>query len=1031
MSAFSAQDFARWFESIHGYEPYAWQVRLVERILTGQKGLETENAGWPDVLDLPTGSGKTTAIDIAIYTQAADIHHAPRRIVYVVDRRAIVRQTTVHVNKIQAALLHPQGEVQERVATALRTRMAHGTPDRPPLLVAELRGGIPLDDGWASEPDIPAVLISTVDQVGSRLLFRGYGVSPRMRPIHAGLLGNDCLWLLDEVHLSRPFALTLSQLKAMQEQCFAGGIPVRNGLVQMSATPVDRSAKHFFQLDPVEDLEGNPRLRSRVKAKKHAILKELKLQGATRPEDTMIARIPKEAKQLVGKVIGVIVNRVETAVKVARGIREIDPTARVITLTGRMRPLERDAVWAEVDAYARAGRDRQADTQRVYIVSTQTIEAGADLDFDGMVTEIASMDALVQRAGRVDRRGELSERGEPASITIVWSKQHIRSKYQDPVYGDALLKTWTLLNDRHGADSFDMGPSTDAIGTADQRQDCSSPEVKTTRLAPHHLDALSQTYPEPVTQPEVAYHLHGVQESRAEVSVIWRGEMPSTWASEGAATGVTTQGVPDPGEVKTLIDQLLACPPRNTEAIALPLPAFLAWAKRQQERIRTSMQVVDIADVDRYVPKVDRDQQAQEARELARIGDAVRVLRWRGEESALVPLTEIRNGDTLIVPLDWGGIREGNWDSEATDRVEDLGDLAQFRRALDYAGSAPTIRLSGWFGWPSGSPKPAGSDSTLGANTRSQLRDRLMAITAYLQNLSSRHEDLSPARQALLSRFIPKRVSINERVGRDHVLVGGEEATHDGDTSESLAYYLVIGEPLDTKGDETKPLIFETDGTDTSASLIGQALTLDQHSDDVATEAIGYANSLGIEPLGEALRLAGSFHDIGKADPRFQVVLHGGDEVSAAMSEQYLAKSQASPRNGAHALAILEQSGYPQGTRHEMLSLALIENLPAGTVGDADLVKHLVVTHHGYCRPLPPRQIGSVSLPVSVTREGLSMEATTSHGLDDISAGIPERFWQMTDRFGWYGLAWLEAILRLADHRASAMRAVPSVKKGA
>lgn len=143
MSTYSPEDFAEWFESIHGFTPYPWQTRLVRDILNGQQDGAHTNAGWADVLDLPTGAGKTSAIDIAIYTQAADPINAPRRIVYVVDRRAIVSQTTNHVKSIQKALVSPHGEVQTRVAASLRSRMAHQHPDRAPLHVAELREGHP------------------------------------------------------------------------------------------------------------------------------------------------------------------------------------------------------------------------------------------------------------------------------------------------------------------------------------------------------------------------------------------------------------------------------------------------------------------------------------------------------------------------------------------------------------------------------------------------------------------------------------------------------------------------------------------------------------------------------------------------------------------------------------------------------------------------------------------------------------------------------------------------------------------------
>lgn len=57
------------------------------------------------------------------------------------------------------------------------------------LHVSTMRGGMPLETAWARSPIQPTVCLATVDQLGSRLLFRGYGVSPKMAPIHAGLAG--------------------------------------------------------------------------------------------------------------------------------------------------------------------------------------------------------------------------------------------------------------------------------------------------------------------------------------------------------------------------------------------------------------------------------------------------------------------------------------------------------------------------------------------------------------------------------------------------------------------------------------------------------------------------------------------------------------------------------------------------------------------------------------------------------------------------------------------------------------------------
>ena len=213
-------DFAAFFRDVHGDEPFPWQQRLTNLVLSEGK--------WPEVIDLPTGSGKTAVLDTAVFAMAVQPAVSPRRVVFVIDRRIVVDQVHQRAQRLKEQI----SKGSTPILKAVRARLAR-LSDGDPLGVAALRGGIPLDAEWTHRPDQPWVLVSTVDQFGSRLLFRGYGVSPGMRPIHAGLAGNDCLVILDEVHLSTAFAQTLNHVARLASD----RLPRRFVTVEMSATP--------------------------------------------------------------------------------------------------------------------------------------------------------------------------------------------------------------------------------------------------------------------------------------------------------------------------------------------------------------------------------------------------------------------------------------------------------------------------------------------------------------------------------------------------------------------------------------------------------------------------------------------------------------------------------------------------------------------------------------------------------------------------------------------------------------------------
>ncbi len=158
----SVEDFEAFHVAVHGYSPFGWQSRLVRHVV--------DQRAWPRVLDLPTGSGKTSCIDIALFALALDgdeptSRWCPRRIAMVVDRRIVVDQVAERGRKLLRALTTAGGsQVLAEVEKRLRKLSKDG---EEPLGVFTLRGGMPKDDGWARTPDQPLILASTVDQLGS------------------------------------------------------------------------------------------------------------------------------------------------------------------------------------------------------------------------------------------------------------------------------------------------------------------------------------------------------------------------------------------------------------------------------------------------------------------------------------------------------------------------------------------------------------------------------------------------------------------------------------------------------------------------------------------------------------------------------------------------------------------------------------------------------------------------------------------------------------------------------------------------
>ncbi len=955
--------FPEYFRELHRKDdrskppdPFPWQRRLVNRVAA--------TGGWPSLLDLPTGSGKTAALDAAVFLLALR-DDQPRRVVFVVDRRIVVHQAAQRAEHIAMRLQKARGGVLFEVAKRLRDLAGLG-PNQPPLEYAELRGGIVRDNDWARRPDVPTVIVSTVDQVGSRLLFRGYGVSNGMRPVHAGLLGNDVLYLLDEVHLARPFAETVDAIRHRCRPPKDARLPDRFSVVELSATP-SRPLGDVLTLG--DDDRETPVLARRLNASKPARVKLVKVSGSDKAKHRaeLASEAAGEARKLLegtgARTVGVVVNRVDTAAQVHRLLDEqgID----TVLLTGRMRPLDRDRLLGEYRERLYTGRTRDGNAVPLVLVATQAIEAGADIDLDGLVTECAPLDALVQRFGRVDRAGDCAASGHPAASVILATSADVTATAEDPVYGDRLRLIWAWLKDR----PLDFGINAFTIDVT-KRKELSSEPDPAPYLMPGHLDRWVQTSAKPDADPDPAHWLHGVQSDSPEVNVVWRAD-------------VLPEALRAPDAARRLASLVALCPPGSSEAMSLPLHAVRAWLNGLNSDDSAAPSFSDTT--------LDRTAEAESAESPSAFAPA---LSWQEDDSVVVTTPgAIHAGSTLVVPATYGGIRADNWDPTTRGDVSDLGTAVQANqraRAVLRLHSALAVEV----------PVPEPNTEDLDYE----------AVTNWLDEMASQIKGSDPR--------LPEVVEVlRKSTAKEKNVIRMEIAPARQDSEEPVQMFVVLSRRRvavlnprrESAGADSEPA---------TSSFLGAEVLLRDHLSDVQ----GWARQLGEAcrfPIAivEDLALAGWLHDLGKVDPRFQLILRGGDVVSGPA----LAKSvvpAADYRRRRHAEQVAR---YPRGTRHELASVALVERdrKLQDQANDWNLVLHLIASHHGYARPVVPVSFEDAPQQLRAELDGRVLEASSDHGLLRLDSGVPQRFWRCVRRYGWYGLAWLAAVLRLADHRAS------------
>lgn len=961
--------FSTFFEALWGYEPFPWQAMLAERVAKGR---------WPLALDLPTAAGKTTCIDVAVYAMACQSKNpvvertAPRRIWFVVDRRIVVdeafdRATTI-ASKLCAATDGPLKEIAERLLQVGGTKH--------PLAVARLRGGILRDDSWGRLPSQPAVITSTVDQLGSRIMFRGYGRSNLAAPIFAGLAAHDSLVVLDEAHCSVPFLQTLRSIDTYRGEAWAES-PLKTpfAFTILSATPPqDIPDNAIFPGLEKEEALDHPELQKRLNASKDAELVLVK-SGRIKKEDPLIARATERAisyiKQGDKRRIAVIVNRVHTAEELARTLNEkVGEVADVVLLTGRIRSFERDRLVKRWKPFLKA-RSPEDPEKPILLISTQCIEVGADFSFDALVTECASLDALRQRFGRLNRMGRPGS--APAAIFI--REQDAKDSEADPIYGAALSKTWELLNQKAKTGdetgerktiNFGFTALDAALEDVEDLSSYAAPKPDAPVLLPAHLDLLCQTAPTPHPDPDIQLYLHGKDRGSPEVQIIWRSDLSER-------------------HTQSWIETVALCPPASGEMLSVPLYRFRNWLAKS-----------DVADDD-----ADVEGSASGASEVS-VEHVRSFLIWRGRDRSNLSrsVKDIRSNDVIALPASYKltGLGQATCEQGFGENALDLWELAHIAAGHPSALRIHRAVFKPWLACP-----PLNNLVTMAEDPAWEPKILQQAIDDVIAYEPS--TDDAPAKPP--SWFVDLLRAARDGSFVDHPSCG----------------VIVLNRRKQHSRRISEPDLFADDDDLTSAlTPAGRSeVSLAAHSASVKYVVKRLATLCLPDDFVDLLQLAAYYHDVGKLDERFQILLRHGDEITAAIGEP-LAKSAEVPTSPARRRAIREASGLPLNFRHEMLSLQLARRyapLPKDESAAA-VILHLIASHHGHARPFAPispdPQPPSVAGNLGNTDLGITAEERRSSiPPHHLNSGLSERFWQLTRRYGWWGLAYLEAILRLGD----------------
>lgn len=848
------------FKVLTGKDPFPWQRDLYDRFCADQ---------LPARCDIPTGLGKTSVIAIWLLAKQKNAS-LPTRLVYVVNRRTVVDQTTIEVEKY-------------------RTRY-------PDLAISTLRGQYADNREWSADPSRLAVICGTVDMIGSRLLFNGYGVGFKTRPLHAGFLGQDSLIVHDEAHLEPAFQ---ELLVAIQKEQRAGRFPDRVPMrvMELSATSRDDEADSKDVVKLTDKDRADPTVQDRIGATKRL---QLHPQTDAKP-GTQLVKLAIDAFKDSGRAVLIFTRTIDDIKTITDAL--VNAKLPFEQLIGPMRGWERERL-TDSDVFKRFLPDANPGSDTVYLVCTSAGEVGVNISADHLVCDLSTFESMTQRLGRVNRFGKRTD----SEIHVVSPTEFgKKDKETGKIKADEIDKRRKLTRDllmklpSTDANVHDASPAALSDLPEADRLAAFAPPPTILPTSDILFDAWAMTSirDKMPGRPPVEPYLHGIRDYEPpETKVAWRQEV-----------GVITGDLLDQYPPEDLLDEYPLKPHEllgdRSDRVHKELATLAKRFGNRPVWIVDQQGKVTICELSSLEEKSGKD----------RIANA-----------------------TILLPYDVGGLTpqgllDGDFPLEPKrdeSRPAINNDVADIIKNKD--GQPLRIRI-----WD-----------------------------------DDKHFD---AKSEGMRRILPP------------ILLPGDETDED---AMPRAWHW-FERPIDK---------------DNSKNAIKPVL-LDDHVNDVVTKVKDILSRLTLDAgdekrdqsLKDAIMLAAKFHDLGKARELWQRSIGRPLCYGKSTPPIWFGKSgrRWKPRK------IGEY-------RHEFGSLVDLQSQPEFQSLDddsKDLVQHLIAAHHGQARPhFAADQIIDPNHRV-VDCEPVAIE-------------VPRRFARLQRKFGRWGLAYIESLLRAADWHASA-----------